>query len=72
MFLSHLLMEILVTCGMSFIGSHLVDELSKDKSNKIIIFDNFHRGCVNNIKKWLKNNKVRLIKGDIREYWMSD
>ena len=32
-------MKILVTGGSGFIGSHIVEELSKDKSNQIIIYD---------------------------------
>ena len=32
-------MKILITGGSGFIGSHIVDQLSKDKKNEIIIFD---------------------------------
>ena len=32
-------MKILVTGGSGFIGSFIVDQLSKDKSNQIQIFD---------------------------------
>ena len=59
-------MKILITGGAGFIGSHLVDRLSKDKNNTIIILDNFHRSEIKNIKQHSMNRKVRLIKGDIR------
>ena len=32
-------MKILVTGGSGFIGSHIVQELAKDKNNKVYIFD---------------------------------
>lgn len=61
-------MKTLVTGGAGFMGSYLVNELSKNKGNHIVIFDNFHRGKISNIKRCIKNNKVKLIKGDIRNY----
>ncbi|HLG25022.1 MAG TPA: NAD-dependent epimerase/dehydratase family protein [Candidatus Nanoarchaeia archaeon] len=61
-------MKILVTGGAGFIGSHLVDELSINKENEIIIVDNFHRGSLDNIRRHLKSKKVRLINCDIRDY----
>lgn len=61
-------MKILVTGGAGFIGSHLVDRLSKNKKNTIIIFDNFYRGDTDNIKIHLDNKKIKIIKGDVRNY----
>ena len=37
-------MNILVTGGSGFVGSHLVEELSKDKNNQIIVIDNYSTG----------------------------
>lgn len=61
-------MRFLVTGGLGFIGSHLVDALFKNKSNEIIILENFYRGSINNIKTHLKNKNIKLIKGDVRYY----
>tara|TARA_Y100000310_G_scaffold345429_1_gene464857 strand:- start:2891 stop:3781 length:891 start_codon:yes stop_codon:yes gene_type:complete len=61
-------MKILVTGGAGFIGSHLVDALSQDPSNIILVFDNFHRGKRDNIKTPLQDRKVKLIVGDVRDY----
>ncbi len=39
---------ILVTGGAGFIGSHLIEELVKDKNNKVISLDNYFTGSTNN------------------------
>lgn len=41
--------KILITGGLGFIGSHIVDKLFKNKNNHIIIVDNLSSGCKNNI-----------------------
>ncbi len=53
--------KILVTGGAGFIGSHLVEFLSK--KNKVIVIDKLMHG--NKIKQF--NNNIQLIKGDIRD-----
>ena len=54
--------KILVTGGAGFIGSHLVDFLSK--KNLVIVIDRFLHG--NKIKELNKN--IKIIKGDVRNY----
>ena len=52
-------MNILVTGGAGFIGSHLVRKLQEQNHN-IVIFDNLSTGKVKNIP-----NNIKLIKGDV-------
>ena len=59
-------MNILITGGAGFIGSHTVDGLSKKRQvKKIIILDNLEDGSKKNIKVALSNKKVRLFKRNI-------
>jgi len=58
-------MNILITGGAGFIGSHLCDRLIKN--NKIICVDNLFTGNKNNIKHLINNDNFRFIKHDIIE-----
>ena len=54
-------MNILVTGGAGYIGSHIVEQLIKKKSNNILVLDNLSTG-----RKKLINKKSKFIKGDTK------
>ncbi len=59
--------NLLVIGGAGLIGSHLVDQLTKTGAREIIVYDNFCRGTMDNLKEALKNPSVRVFEhgGDI-------
>ena len=57
-------MNILITGGAGFLGSHLCKRLL-DEGNSVICVDNFITGVKKNIEKLLYNTKFRLIEYDI-------
>lgn len=59
--------KILVIGGAGLIGSHLVHQLVKTEVSKIIIFDNFVRGSMENLSTALKDPRVEIFEagGDI-------
>jgi len=48
-----------------FIGSHLVDSLM-NKGWDIVVLDNLSSGNLKNISKWLQNEQIEFIKGDLK------
>lgn len=64
-------MKHIITGGAGFIGSHLVERLLKNKSNKIIIIDNFSTGNIDNLR--ILKKKIHIIKVDISKKgkWMN-
>ena len=59
-------MKYLITGGAGFIGTKLVEKLSKNKKNKIYIIDNLSKKTDNkNFIKILKNKNVKLIQKDL-------
>jgi len=54
----------LVTGGVGFIGSHLVDALITREA-KVSVFDNLTAGTLQNVKPWLNNPNFTFIKGDL-------
>ena len=59
-------MNILVTGGAGFIGSHLCDSLLLD-NNKLTVIDNLSLGSKKNIKHLFDNKNFRFIKKDLLE-----
>jgi UDP-glucose 4-epimerase len=59
--------KFLITGGAGLMGSHITDRLLAKGAAEIILLDNFIRGSMHNIEDALKNKRVRLVKGDIRD-----
>jgi UDP-glucose 4-epimerase len=59
--------RVMVVGGAGFIGSHVVDELTKEDVKEIIVYDNFCRGTMDNLRSALKDPRVRIyeVGGDI-------
>ena len=57
-------MTTLVTGGLGFIGSHLIDALMNQET-KICVFDNLSAGTLENLKQWQCNPNLTIIKGDL-------
>jgi len=55
----------LVTGGAGFIGSHLVARLAADHQ-PVIIYDNMSSGRIENIQASLRQGRVKLVEGDVR------
>jgi UDP-glucose 4-epimerase len=60
--------KILVTGGCGLVGSTTIDLLLRESSlEKIVILDNLNRGSLANVEVALKDPRVSLVKGDIRD-----
>ena len=60
--------KILVTGGCGRVGSTTIDLLLRDYSpNAIVILDDLSRGTLDNVEDALKDKRVTLVRGDIRD-----
>jgi UDP-glucose 4-epimerase len=60
--------RILVTGGAGLIGSTTIDLLLKERNpGRIVILDNMTRGTTANLDEALKDSRVKLVGGDIRD-----
>lgn len=60
--------SILVTGGCGLIGSTTIDLLLRDHSpGRIVILDNLDRGTLANVEPALRDPRVSLVRGDIRD-----
>jgi UDP-glucose 4-epimerase len=60
--------RILVTGGCGLIGSTTIDLLLREhRPEKIVILDNLARGSLTNVEAALKDPRVSLVRGDVRD-----
>lgn len=56
---------ILVIGGAGFVGSHVVDQLTRESVREIVVLDNFVRGSKKNLDYALQDGRVKLVDGSI-------
>ena len=61
-------MNIVLTGGSGFIGSHLSKELLKNGENKLIVVDNLLTGNLNNIQDLLDYENATFIQHDVQDH----
>ena len=61
-------MNIVLTGGSGFIGSHLSQELLKNGENKLIIVDNLLTGNLDNIQDLLDHENATFIQHDVQDH----
>jgi UDP-glucose 4-epimerase len=60
--------SILITGGCGLVGSSTIELLLRDHSpGRIVILDNLSRGTLENVKESLRDERVTLVRGDIRD-----
>ena len=66
--------KILVIGGSGFIGSFLLKEILKEPVKKVIVYDNFSRGKIENVQNILNDNRCSIFPygGDIRDIDLLD
>lgn len=66
--------KVLVIGGAGFIGSHVVGELLKTNVGSVVIYDNFTRGKMSNLKPHLNDSRCSIYPhgGDVRDLDLLD
>ena len=59
-------LNVLVTGGAGFIGSHLVDRLM-GMGCFVRVLDNLSSGCLENVKSWFGNSRFEFVRGDLKD-----
>ncbi len=58
-------MNVMVTGGAGFVGSHLVRRIVSQGTASITVLDNLHRGCFENLSDCLAD--IGFLRGDVRD-----
>ena len=56
--------RVMVTGGAGFIGSHLVEEYLKNNVERVVVYDDFSSGTMENLKH-IKDDRLKIAKGSI-------
>ncbi len=59
--------KILVIGGAGFVGSHIVDQLTREPVREIVALDNFVRGTHANLAEAERDPRVRVVDGSITD-----
>jgi UDP-glucose 4-epimerase len=59
--------RVLVIGGAGFVGSHLVDQLTREPVREIVVLDNFVRGTRANLAEAERDGRVRIVEGSITD-----
>jgi UDP-glucose 4-epimerase len=59
--------RVLVIGGGGFVGSHLVDQLTREPVREIVVLDNFVRGKPGNLSRAARDGRVRIVEGSITD-----
>lgn len=59
--------RVLVIGGAGFVGSHLVDQLTREPVGEIVVLDNFVRGTRANLGQAVEDDRVRVVEGNIAD-----
>lgn len=57
--------KVLVIGGAGFVGSYIVDRLTQEPVQEIVVLDNFVRGVRANLNQAMNDKRVRLVDGSI-------
>ena len=53
--------RVLVIGGAGFIGSHVVDRLTGEDVDQILVYDDFTRGRAENLQNALRDSRVKVF-----------
>jgi UDP-glucose 4-epimerase len=57
----------LITGGAGLIGSHIADQLATQRTQEIVVFDNFVRGRSENLTDAMSCGRTTVVQGDLKD-----